>query len=53
MVGQEHLVEAIGAEAMDAISDKKPVKFIRKYWNIITGMIILGIVAYSYLQIKF
>ena len=53
MVGQELLAEAIGAEAMDAISDKKPVKFIRKYWNIITGMIILGIVAYSYIQIRF
>ena len=53
MVGQELLVEAIGAEAMDAISYKKLVKFCRKYWNIITGMIILGIVTYSYIQIKF
>ncbi len=52
MSGQELLIEVVGAETIDAIADKKPVKAIRKYWNIITITIIVGVGIYSYVLLS-
>lgn len=49
---EELILEFVGENTVDAIAEKKPVKAIAKYWNIITIVAITGVGIYSYILLS-
>jgi len=49
---EELILEFVGEKTVDAIAEKKPVKAIAKYWNIITIVVIIGVGIYSYILLS-
>ena len=49
---EDLILELVGEKTVDAIAEKKPVKTIAKYWNIITIIAIIGVGIYSYILLS-
>ena len=49
---EELILEFVGEKTVDAIAEKKPVKAIARYWNIITIVAIIGVGIYSYILLS-
>tara|TARA_Y100001958_G_C21212697_1_gene538283 strand:+ start:994 stop:1149 length:156 start_codon:yes stop_codon:yes gene_type:complete len=49
---EELILEFVGEKTVDAIAEKKPVKVIAKYWNIITIVVVISVGIYSYILLS-
>ena len=49
---EELILEFVGEKTVDAITEKKPVKVIAKYWNIITIVVVISVGIYSYILLS-
>ena len=49
---EELILELVGEKTVEAITEKKPVKAIARYWNIITIVAIIGVGIYSYILLS-
>ena len=51
-MSEELILEFVGEKTVDAIAEKKPVKLIVKYWNIITIVVVFSVGIYSYILLS-